>query len=158
MAYVVKFRCVLHKMCCLCVYVFGFAELKPFHLNKTCVLLNDSLSSCVLYLFDTHTHFKNIKYEVYILQSSNGSQMEHNFRNPPHFVSLVDPTLRDAYHETDAVLKHYLHHDNAAPFIAKQLLKRFGKSNPSPQYVKTVATAFRDGSYVWADGTDSVSF
>jgi len=103
-------------------------------------------------------YLKNMKSEVYILQSSNGSQTEHAFRNPPHFVSLVDPTLRDAYHETDAVLKHYLHHDNAAPFIAKQLLKRFGKSNPSPQYVRTVATAFRDGSYVWADGTDSVSF
>ena len=39
-------------------------------------------------------YLKNIKSEVYILQSSNGSQTEHKFRNPPHFVSLVDPTVR----------------------------------------------------------------
>lgn len=41
----------------------------------------------------------------------------------------------------------YFYHPNTAPFISQRLIQRFGVSNPSPGYVKRVATAFRTGSY-----------
>ena len=47
----------------------------------------------------------------------------------------------------EAALDHYFYHDNTAPFIAYRLIQRFTTSNPSPRYVKAVATAFRAGSY-----------
>ena len=39
------------------------------------------------------------------------------------------------------------HHDNTAPFIALRLIQRFVTSNPHPNYVKAVATAFQTGYY-----------
>ena len=55
---------------------------------------------------------------------------------PPHFVSFVEPTERDALHETEAVLDNYFYHDNVAPFLANKLIQRFVTSNPSPRYVQ----------------------
>jgi uncharacterized protein (DUF1800 family) len=37
--------------------------------------------------------------------------------------------------------------DNTAPFLAYQFIQRFVGSNPSPRFIATVATAFRDGEY-----------
>lgn len=45
------------------------------------------------------------------------------------------------------VLMYYRHHDNMAPFLAYRLIQRFTTSNPNPNYVKAVATAFRSGKY-----------
>lgn len=70
-----------------------------------------------------------------------------SFRNPPAFMSVVEPTVRDAQYETDAVIDHYLSHPNTAPFIATRLIERFGISNPSPRYVEVVSTAFATGKY-----------
>jgi hypothetical protein len=70
-----------------------------------------------------------------------------SFRNPPHFVDIVDPTTRDAVHETDAVLENYLYHPSCPPFLAYRFIQRFVSSNPSPRYISAVATAFRTGSY-----------
>ena len=44
-------------------------------------------------------------------------------------------------------MDHYFYHDNIAPFLASRLIQRLVTSNPSPRYVKTVATAFKTGSY-----------
>ncbi|KAL7561162.1 hypothetical protein ACA910_011983 [Epithemia clementina (nom. ined.)] len=71
------------------------------------------------------------------------------FRNPVHFVSLAEPTLRDARYETDAALDQYLYHKNTAPFLAVRFAQRFGISNPSPALIKSVAQAFRSGNYVY---------
>eukprot|EP00586_Coscinodiscus_wailesii_P017163 CAMPEP_0172518280 /NCGR_PEP_ID=MMETSP1066-20121228/290722_1 /TAXON_ID=671091 /ORGANISM="Coscinodiscus wailesii, Strain CCMP2513" /LENGTH=2420 /DNA_ID=CAMNT_0013300633 /DNA_START=56 /DNA_END=7314 /DNA_ORIENTATION=- len=73
---------------------------------------------------------------------------EFKFRNPPHFVNIAVREPRDAVYETDAVLETYFFHDNVAPFLALRIIQRFGISNPSPRYIKTVATAFKDGTYV----------
>jgi len=72
---------------------------------------------------------------------------KYNIRNPPNFMDIVDPEVRDAYYEVEAVLDHYVRHDNTAPFVSKLLIQRFGISNPSPRYVETVATAFQAGAY-----------
>ena len=102
--------------------------------------------------------FKNIESTVHILNSDN--DVLYSFRNPPHFIKFLEGDYvnsvdsRDAYHETDAVLEHYFHHPNVPPFLAIHFIQRFGISNPSPKYVEVVATAFRDGIYVYNNGID----
>lgn len=95
-------------------------------------------------------YLKNVKSEATIAGV-------YTIRNPPHFMDLVDPEDRDAYYETDAVIDHTLHNENTPPFVSKLLIQHFGISNPSPRYIKTVATAFRDGKYTWADGSSGSS-
>lgn len=68
------------------------------------------------------------------------------FRNPPGFMEMHEPTMRDAMYETEALIDHLFHHPNVAPFISKRLIQRFTSSNPSPRYVQAVSTAFRTGS------------
>lgn len=70
-----------------------------------------------------------------------------SFSNPPSFMSLVEPTRRDAEYETEAVLDEYMRNPNTPPFVADFFIKRFTTSNPSPRYVEAVATAFVTGSY-----------
>jgi hypothetical protein len=91
-------------------------------------------------------YLKNMKSTVRISDSS------FSFRNPVHFISLVDPETRDAFYETDAVLDHYFHHPNHPPFLATRIIQRFGISNPSPRFVKSVAEAYKSGSFLGAAG------
>ena len=69
------------------------------------------------------------------------------FRNPPKFHSFVRPSIRDAEHETDALIDHLFYHKNVAPFLATKLIQRFTSSNPSPRYVRAVADGFRTGTH-----------
>jgi len=80
-----------------------------------------------------------------------------SFRNPPHFLSLVDEEPRDAIFETDAALDQYFRHKNTAPFLSIRLIKRFGFSNPSPRYINVVADAFVTGLYMWNSQSGSLS-
>ena len=91
--------------------------------------------------------FRNIRSFVRIVDESS-QPTSFSFRNPPHFMSMVEAEARDAHYETDAVLDDYFYHPNTAPFLATYFIQRFGNSNPSPRYVKTVATAFKDGIYL----------
>ena len=61
------------------------------------------------------------------------------FRNPPGFLNIGFREKRDAIYETDAVLETYFYNDNVGPFLATRLIQRFGISNPSPRFVKSVA-------------------
>ena len=70
-----------------------------------------------------------------------------SFRNPPKFHSFLRPSVRDAEHETAALIDHLLWHQNTAPFTAQRLTQRLTTSNPSPRYVLAVADAFRTGAY-----------
>eukprot|EP00547_Thalassionema_nitzschioides_P008451 CAMPEP_0194227304 /NCGR_PEP_ID=MMETSP0156-20130528/42790_1 /TAXON_ID=33649 /ORGANISM="Thalassionema nitzschioides, Strain L26-B" /LENGTH=2008 /DNA_ID=CAMNT_0038959783 /DNA_START=685 /DNA_END=6711 /DNA_ORIENTATION=- len=97
--------------------------------------------------------FRNMKSSVNIL-STSGGVTPWSFRNPPHFMSLSRPETRDAFYETEEVLKHYAHHPNTAPFVAVRLIQRFGISNPSPPYVEAVANAFTNGIYKWSNNND----
>ena len=89
------------------------------------------------------------------------------FRNPPGFMpnlgnseslpgddrSKLNPYGDDdhlesfAEFEKDALIDHLLEHDNTPPFVAYRIIQRLVTSNPSPRYVKAVATAFATGSY-----------
>ncbi len=51
------------------------------------------------------------------------------------------------------VLDSLMAHPNTAPFIGKQLIQHLVTSNPSPAYVRRVATAFHTGrSGAFGDG------
>ena len=76
-------------------------------------------------------------------------------RNPLSFFDLVKPETRDAVYETEAVIDHYMHHPNAAPFISMQLIQHIGGiANPSPAYVNRVSTSFTSGTYT----SNSITF
>eukprot|EP00475_Leptophrys_vorax_P010663 TRINITY_DN1725_c0_g1_i1.p1 TRINITY_DN1725_c0_g1~~TRINITY_DN1725_c0_g1_i1.p1 ORF type:complete len:2015 (+),score=508.39 TRINITY_DN1725_c0_g1_i1:40-6084(+) len=72
----------------------------------------------------------------------------YSFRNPPNFMQHNERTFRDASNEVDALLYHLLYNPTAAPFIANFMILRFTSSNPSPNYVDAVASAFMSGSYM----------
>jgi len=91
-------------------------------------------------------YLKNVQSVVKIVDM-NGETTDFSFRNPPHFMNMIEPEIRDAQYETDAVLNDYFYHPNTAPFLAKYFIQRFGHSNPSPRYIQVVATAFVNGSY-----------
>lgn len=61
---------------------------------------------------------------------------QYEFRNPPQMMSARDRTARDAHHETEAVLDHYIGHPNTPPFVAYRMIQRFVTSNPSPRYIE----------------------
>lgn len=105
-----------------------------------------SLTSETVFVFEWNSKtvfLKNSKSIVTIpdLQSTFA------FRNPAQFISLSDPESRDAYHETEEVLDSLLFHDSHPPFLAVRVIQRFGISNPSPDFIERVATAYATGSY-----------
>jgi uncharacterized protein (DUF1800 family) len=53
------------------------------------------------------------------------------------------PQVRDAEHETAAVIDHLLKHQNTPPFVCRRLIQRLTTSNPSPRYVVACSAAFR---------------
>lgn len=87
-----------------------------------------------------HRYYKNSLSTVHI-----GSSF--SFRNPPSFMSVIEPTARDAFWETEAVLDVFFNHPNLAPFLADFLIKRLVTSNPTPRYVEVVANAFISGKF-----------
>lgn len=113
---------------------------------KAYLVNNEYTSDTVFEVVDDHGKvrlFKNSKELVTIDGSS------FSFRNTPSFMSILnqEATVRDAIHEVNALIDHLLYHPNTAPFIALRLIQRFVTSNPTPEYVKVVATAFKTGKY-----------
>jgi cullin-associated NEDD8-dissociated protein 1 len=97
--------------------------------------------------------------------SGGGSGGGFSFRNPPHFMPLVGERMglwtngvptnpiesaspHDAENEMEAHITHLVEHESTPPFVSKLLIQRLVTSNPSPRYVKAVATAFATGSYM----------
>ena len=72
---------------------------------------------------------------------------DYGFRNPVQFINLADPELLQVYDEMDAVLDSYFEHPSHPPFLAYNMIQRFGISNPSPRFVEEVANAYKSGSY-----------
>lgn len=57
------------------------------------------------------------------------------------------PTANGATAEIEGFLDHLFKHPNVPPFIAAFLIQRFTISNPSPDYVESVAQAFATGLF-----------
>jgi uncharacterized protein (DUF1800 family) len=58
--------------------------------------------------------------------------------------NLMIPAELDANEDMDAALDIIFKHPNVAPFITHQLIQRLVTSNPSPQYIRRVATIFEN--------------
>lgn len=56
----------------------------------------------------------------------------------------VVPAGQPGMQDLRNAITHLFNHPNVGPFIAYRLIQRLVKSNPSPGYVATVATAFND--------------
>jgi cullin-associated NEDD8-dissociated protein 1 len=98
------------------------------------------------FLVNAPRFFRNLRSMVRV----PGSAL--SFRNPAGFMQLHEATQRDALHETEAVLDHYVNHPNVPPFVAHRVIQRFVTSNPSPRFVASVAAAFRAGRFTSARG------
>eukprot|EP00746_Dinoflagellata_sp_MGD_P086016 gnl/MRDRNA2_/MRDRNA2_34029_c0_seq1.p1 gnl/MRDRNA2_/MRDRNA2_34029_c0~~gnl/MRDRNA2_/MRDRNA2_34029_c0_seq1.p1 ORF type:complete len:1786 (-),score=331.31 gnl/MRDRNA2_/MRDRNA2_34029_c0_seq1:135-5372(-) len=72
---------------------------------------------------------------------------DFSFRNPPVFMEYNNPRNRDAEAEVESFLEHLLKHPNTPLQIGRLLIQRLVTSNPSPQYLKDVAEAFKSGTY-----------
>jgi hypothetical protein len=59
----------------------------------------------------------------------------------------------DTAPELNEALDIIFNHHNIGPFIGQQLIQKLVTSNPSPQYVQNVTTAFNTGSYTGPAGT-----
>ncbi|MEM9877833.1 MAG: DUF1800 family protein [Pseudomonadota bacterium] len=59
-------------------------------------------------------------------------------------------TLGEA--SVDLALDGIFAHPNVAPFISRQLIQRFTASNPAPDYVERVSSAFESGTFVAPGG------
>jgi len=57
---------------------------------------------------------------------------------------LTIPPNQTCHQDVAAELDIIAGHNNVAPFIARQLIERFVTSNPSPAYIRRIATVFED--------------
>lgn len=73
------------------------------------------------------------------------------------FLTASIPANTDGVTSIDIALDTLFNHPNTAPFISKQLIQRLVTSNPSPDYVLRVATAFVNGTYAMPNGQNAGS-
>ena len=105
------------------------------------------------------TYWNQTYWPVCRIPSTQSDLTGFHFRNPVHFLlSAGDVRLENgpfgdgshlaaaAEHETEALLDHLFEHDNTAPFVAYRMIQRLVTSNPTPRYIRAVATAFQEGS------------
>jgi uncharacterized protein (DUF1800 family) len=78
---------------------------------------------------------------------------EHHSTSEKAFLNVTIPANTDAATSIDRALDALFTHDNAAPFLARQMIQRFVTSNPSPAYVSHVAAAFETGWFRLPDGS-----
>lgn len=132
------------------ISIFHLASVNDYS-EDTIFMLLDEFGGETIYL-------KNLASNIEIGNDSNGYYTEPLrrplvMRNPLSFFDLVKPETRDAYYETEAVIDHYMHHPNAAPFISMQLIQHIcGIANPSPSFVLRVSRAFVSGQYISSNG------
>ncbi len=60
------------------------------------------------------------------------------------FFGQTVPAGQDCFEDINDTINILMHHDNAAPFLAKKLIIRLTKSNPKTDYVQRVAEVFKN--------------
>lgn len=68
------------------------------------------------------------------------------------FLGTTIPAGTQGYESIRIALDTIFEHPNVAPFVSRQLIQRFTQSNPSPEYVERVATAFETGRFTAVGG------
>jgi uncharacterized protein (DUF1800 family) len=66
---------------------------------------------------------------------------------PKTILGQTIPAGQTAEQDLTSALGIIFNHPNVAPFVARQLIEHLVTSNPSPQYVQRVATAFDTGTF-----------
>ncbi len=69
------------------------------------------------------------------------------------FLGTTIPAGTGPEQSIDIALDTLVNHPNTPPFISRQLIQRLVTSNPEPDYIQRVATAFANGSYTLPNGT-----
>ena len=78
---------------------------------------------------------------------ANPMQMFDEFHEPGEKTLLngeVVPAGQTGMQDLDAAIDNLFNHPNVGPFIGRQLIQRLVTSNPSPDYIDRVASAFND--------------
>lgn len=70
------------------------------------------------------------------------------------FLGLTIPEGTSASESITRTLDHLMAHGNIGPFVGRQVIQRFTTSEPSPDYVKRVASAFNQGRFTLPNGTE----
>lgn len=81
------------------------------------------------------------------VRSNNVSWHDFNekvFPNLRFTLPARSQTVADAHAEIDDVVDRIFAHPNVGPYIARILIQRFVKANPSTTYIRDVATVFND--------------
>ena len=81
--------------------------------------------------------------------------MFDNFHSPLEktFLGTTIPAGTGVDDSIDMALDALVNHPNTAPFIARQLIQRFVTSDPQPDYIERVATAFENGTFILPNTT-----
>ena len=69
------------------------------------------------------------------------------------FLGTTIPANTGPTESITIALDTLFNHQNVPPFVARQLIQRFTTSDPAPDYVERVATAFANGAYTLPNGT-----
>ncbi len=69
------------------------------------------------------------------------------------FLDVTIPAGTSGEESLQMALDGIFAHPNVGPFVSKQLIQRFVTSNPTPNYVERVSSAFNKGSFKLPDGS-----
>ena len=69
------------------------------------------------------------------------------------FLGMTIPANTAGEESIEEALDHIFNQPSVAPFIGRQLIQRLVTSHPSGSYVRRVATAFENGSYMLPNGS-----
>ena len=85
--------------------------------------------------------------DVYLADKEATMVMYEPFHEPGEKILLgreIIPAGQSGMTDINQALDFLFDHDNVGPFLARQLIQRFVKSNPTPGYIDRVASAFND--------------
>lgn len=73
-------------------------------------------------------------------------------QGPKHLINgFTIPAGQTGMQDVENAINHLFNHSNVGPFIARQLIQRLVKSNPTPQYIEAVASAFNNTNGIRGD-------
>jgi len=77
---------------------------------------------------------------------------QHHSELEKSFLGTTIPAGTTGEESIETALDTIFAHPNVAPFLSRQLIQRFVTSNPTPAYVRRVATSFENGQFALPDG------
>ncbi len=84
---------------------------------------------------------------IWAAKKDKPMKMYQTFHEPgPKYLlnNLVVPANQPGLTDINMAIDNLFNHPNVGPFIARRLIQRFVKSNPTPQYIDRIASVFND--------------